>query len=750
MVKNALFFLAALLVCAPASAVTRTWTGAVSANWSEPGNWSPPGVPTIADTLVIGGSRPAMVNDLPAGTAIGPVVVNGGGSLSGNALTLTGEVSAGSTSGSLTWNTDLKIGAPIRIWGVLATFNGAIDINSQTVTFDVSFTPFNGPIRGAGNVLFLWQSGPAVIAGGGDFSGQMGGWINLMSDLPAATIATGAAPPLNIHGTIAGHGTVGDMLIRNPDSIVDPSSIWKRFGDPVGINTFRTRSLILAGTYNVNLSHVAACDRIEATDSVVLGGRLTTVVLSREPYVIADGTQFRIIDNQGRRPVSGTFAGLPEGSSFDAGPLTLRITYQGGDGNDVVLTNLGSTKSWTGKCASGDTTALWSLPCNWSPAVAPVPGEALEFGGSVFGGSSFAINDFPAWTVIGGLRFGQDSFTVSGNPIILDGDVAARYRYAAIAFDVKLARPTRVTAEQMDFQRGLDINGQTMTVDANTWVAKLSGSGSISALRRIHFGPATFSGTVSGVAQLGGDAPQTTIIATDLMGSGSAAAITVQEGGTVNPGCCPTQTAGTLRAKQLTIRGQYSLDIMAQTYGRLVADDSVLLDGATLLVALHGNAPPPGTFFTIIDNRGGLPVTGSFASLPEGAIVRAGTTAFVISYRGGDGNDVVLLAASDTRTATITSLSLSAAGAGKLAANIAVRSASGVGTPGGGVALNADGVRVGTAELVAGAATLTFDAPVSGRSILTVQYGGDADFAASTASVAVEPSPPPRHRPARH
>ena len=51
------------------------------------------------------------------------------------------------------------------------------------------------------------------------------------------------------------------------------------------------------------------------------------------------GHAFTIIDNDGTDPVTGTFAGLPEGATHDGRrrrPSPSRI--RGGDGNDVVLT----------------------------------------------------------------------------------------------------------------------------------------------------------------------------------------------------------------------------------------------------------------------------------------------------------------------------------------------------------------------------------------------------------------------------
>ncbi|HZN66566.1 MAG TPA: hypothetical protein VFB66_14855, partial [Tepidisphaeraceae bacterium] len=52
----------------------------------------------------------------------------------------------------------------------------------------------------------------------------------------------------------------------------------------------------------------------------------------------AAGQQFTIVDNRFAGPLTATFLNLPEGSQFLAGDVPLRITYAGGDGNDVVLT----------------------------------------------------------------------------------------------------------------------------------------------------------------------------------------------------------------------------------------------------------------------------------------------------------------------------------------------------------------------------------------------------------------------------
>jgi hypothetical protein len=80
-------------------------------------------------------------------------------------------------------------------------------------------------------------------------------------------------------------------------------------------------------------------------------------------------------------------------------------------------------------------------------------------------------------------------------------------------------------------------------------------------------------------------------------------------------------------------------------HDRLRVAGGVRLDGARL--RLVGRRPAAGQAFTILDNLGDGPVRGSFRGLREGATVggrdRDGRPGrFRVTYRGGDGNDVVL------------------------------------------------------------------------------------------------------------
>jgi len=83
-----------------------------------------------------------------------------------------------------------------------------------------------------------------------------------------------------------------------------------------------------------------AHDQLRVVGSVALNNCLFTASIGQAS---AADAEFVIIDNDGADAVSGTFEGLPEGHDLSFGGTWFRISYQGGDGNDVVLTQTGPT-----------------------------------------------------------------------------------------------------------------------------------------------------------------------------------------------------------------------------------------------------------------------------------------------------------------------------------------------------------------------------------------------------------------------
>src|SRR5581483_1933016 len=76
-------------------------------------------------------------------------------------------------------------------------------------------------------------------------------------------------------------------------------------------------------------------DQVNVIGATKLNGAFLDVVPGFQPTI---GQQFTIINNDGSDAVEGTFDGLPQGAAFAANGAFFRVNYQGGDGNDVVLT----------------------------------------------------------------------------------------------------------------------------------------------------------------------------------------------------------------------------------------------------------------------------------------------------------------------------------------------------------------------------------------------------------------------------
>ncbi|MCX6855302.1 MAG: cadherin-like beta sandwich domain-containing protein [Verrucomicrobia bacterium] len=125
-----------------------------------------------------------------------------------------------------------------------------------------------------------------------------------------------------------------------------------------------------------------------------------------------------------------------------------------------------------------------------------------------------------------------------------------------------------------------------------------------------------------------------------------------------------------------------------------------------------GFVPVAGQVLEMVDNTGFQPVTGTFSSLPEGSLITATNGAtpyrFEISYRGGDGNDIVLTAVDEVITFS----------------EIGVKY---VGDPDFALAATTSGASAVTYEIVAGSASAT----VSGSTVTLTATPGTVTIKAT-------------------
>ncbi|MBS0260989.1 MAG: hypothetical protein JSS02_03460, partial [Planctomycetes bacterium] len=79
-------------------------------------------------------------------------------------------------------------------------------------------------------------------------------------------------------------------------------------------------------------------DQLEVDGNVNLAGTLNLSLLNG--FISSIGQTFTIIKNDGPNPVSGSFVGLADAGILELGGRLLQISYTGGDGNDVTLTDI--------------------------------------------------------------------------------------------------------------------------------------------------------------------------------------------------------------------------------------------------------------------------------------------------------------------------------------------------------------------------------------------------------------------------
>lgn len=132
----------------------------------------------------------------------------------------------------------------------------------------------------------------------------------------------------------------------------------------------------------------------------------------------------------------------------------------------------------------------------------------------------------------------------------------------------------------------------------------------------------------------------------ELMGNAAVDSLSVN--GIVAPGNSPGKIT-VQNDFSLYDTGVYAAEILDKDhYDQIVAGTSVSLAGSLQLSYLPGGKIAKGDVFTIIDNKSTHAVTGTFKALPEGAEIKVNSAVFKISYVGGDGNDVTLIAQNDS------------------------------------------------------------------------------------------------------
>jgi Ca2+-binding RTX toxin-like protein len=623
-----------------------TWDGGSgsSNNWTDAANWAGDVAPMAGDDLVFpsSGAQPENVNDFPAGTAFNSIELQGRNGhaykLTGNRVTLSDGVMFDSLSyggsGATVMGMPVAMAGPQTFVSVgaasasLLHVEGDVETNGHELTLESDASDdtivVSGSVTGSGSLQQTGDGGAYLIgeaayAGGTTVSADAGA---IYASNTGNGSATGSgAVSVEANAELRGVGRAAGAV--NVQGAILP-------GDTPGAGgVLSTGDLSIAagGKYGVNVlgTQIWEFDQLNVTGAVTLDPA-SVLDISVAAYARpTPGQQFTILNNDGTDAIGGTFAGHADGSTFTTADnyASFRIDYRGGDGNDIVLTCVPTTRTWDGGGSNNNV----SNPDNWAYDIGPAPGDDLVFAGGV---RKSPTNDFSSGRDFGSITFASPGFTLGGNAINLAGGISVTHGTGLST--VNLA--TNLTANQ-----SFGVNG---AADARLVVAGTVALGSNNLTLDVEGADNTLE--ITGVISGSGGVTKTG-------GGGAALSATNAYGGATGISAGRLALHGTLGTHDVTLSSGATLAVHAgrDSADTIAATGTVILGGATLDLDsgtfddfLNGDTPAYPTF-TLIAIDGGDAVVGTFAGLADGAVVETSPgVIFRINYAAGDGNDVTL------------------------------------------------------------------------------------------------------------
>jgi len=323
-----------------------TWDGGGAINrWTTAANWVGDVAPNPGDDLSFPASAAQVinVNDFAAGTAFGQIGITGPNyQISGNRINLIGGLNI-SLSGP--GENPILLSFPVTLTAnqsFVSNFNapyvfaGAIDLSSFNLVFNASVAPVTiaGVISGTGGISTT--SGATLnLDGMNTFTGTTlvpGGLVEVHGAVPGPIV-------VDTLGFLGGTGVVGPVTVSTGTSagFLQPGTRQSSSGT-INPGTLTTGNLTLGAPGQTLFAITnAGASQVNVHGTVQLGGALF-INFNNSSLPVHTGEAFTLIQNDGTDPVVGTFQNLPEGSIVTQGPIPLRISYHGGDGNDVTVT----------------------------------------------------------------------------------------------------------------------------------------------------------------------------------------------------------------------------------------------------------------------------------------------------------------------------------------------------------------------------------------------------------------------------
>src|SRR5437773_4834155 len=325
-------------------AQTNTWTGAdPSGYWSAPANWSPAGVPTNGNDLVFPGGLPpgdmVSTNDLTDSFFRSISFTQAGGhTIRGNPITLTNRANVIINSGTNVIACDLTFsgtpatpnyqfssirsqgGTPTELTVIGNVGGGSLYVFNERLVIRGQFT--GSSLRQEYGSLALYGDNPHTVSAeiyGSSFStlrvqgSQTNLNITMLWEMESATCPS-----------LSGDGVVGDVTgcgHITPDSTLSVKNLG-HYGGWGGLDI------------RLNGTNVGEYGRLVASGDVSLSSGRLFPSAGFNPQA---GQVYTIVEKTSPGLIANEFLG-PEGTVTTLNGMPFRISYVGGDGNDVTLT----------------------------------------------------------------------------------------------------------------------------------------------------------------------------------------------------------------------------------------------------------------------------------------------------------------------------------------------------------------------------------------------------------------------------
>lgn len=649
--------------------------GGATNNWSEAANWVGDAVPQSGDDLVFPSTgtpanRFSPFNDFENFT-VGKITIDDSDptysfALSGNALTLDRGVEL--TGGKVFFNLGFS---EVRLGGDQAFLSPASFVSGDLYSFTT-----NSPIDTNGHRLTVtgrsYYSFGGVISGSGGltFTQNNDSWLNAANTYTGSTEVISGNVGLQSNGTLGSTSgstiiTDGSLRLMNNVASDEPVTFLGNAGFLLGRN-----GALQSGSVTIAANSLQIASNNGTGTTFTVSGPITGAV-GTDGLILAPNDASRTIVLSGANTYTG------ETKVSNSGTIQLGASGVIPDGSAVTVfgttfLDLNGFNETIGSLAGTGNVALGT-------GTLTTGGNNLSttFGGSITssGGFTNVVKEGSGTFTLSGTNAYSGTTLINAGTLRVEGggaiaDNASVQTAGSGVFEVGVsetigglygsAGSTHLTA------------GATLTVAPPAYtnssyngmiggggsLALAGGANSVWGLAGINTYDGTtdvLSGTlrVTGTIGTGGPAGTVTVASgAALGGSGTIhGTVLVNSGGSIRPGTSP----GITHTGSVTFSdgSQFDVEIggtaLGTQYDQLSVTGTVTI-GANVLLnlsALGGFVPGAGQVFEILRNDGSGPGDhgGMFQGLPEGCVIPnflgSGLPA-VISYTGGDGNDVVL------------------------------------------------------------------------------------------------------------